>query len=143
MINYIAAGALGGGIPNSEATPTLALEQRLALQGGDEAGRSDYVDEFYAYMKSFWRANPDADSAAIIEHLREFIANDGSTPYSSIPSHTAALTQLMEMLKNDGEEFSPIYATLNTSLGLSVVSNGQFNAFFSKMMTRPEESDGW
>ena len=130
-------------------TPTApsSLEDRLALpQVSDRSGASNpdgNIDQLYSYLMSIWGITPDMDSPELIEHIRKFVAIDGSTPYKFIPTHTGALAQLLAMVKTEAGEESPFYAMIYKGLGSAVVANGIFNSFTMKMLERPEDPEPW
>lgn len=128
----------------SAGTPTapLSLDQRLAPQAGEDS-KNDDIDRLYEQLKQLWETDPDIDSTDIINHLCKFVAEDGGMPYKGIPSHTPALAQIMNRLKEEGGEGSPVYTTLYKGMGLAVVSNGILNSFIGKMISLPETPEAW
>lgn len=131
------------------STAPINLDQRLAPQAAqnnnddNNNNNKDNIDRLYGQLKQLWEANPDIDSAEIINHLCKFVAEDGSMPFEGIRSHPKALAAVMERLKEEGGEESPIYATLYKGMGFAVVSNGFLDSFIQKMLTWPEEPEPW
>jgi len=118
------------------------LDQRLLSDSSGSNG-DQYIEQLYASLKKVWGDNENITSKEIIEHMRNFVAADGVSPYGNIRSHTGALAQIMGILKDNGEDTSSIYGVLNQGVGFSVVSNGILDSFIFKMIERPEEVDSW
>ncbi|PRC93881.1 hypothetical protein [Solimicrobium silvestre] len=141
MIHQLAESYLSSQAGRDDAVLT-SLDQ-LLVNDTDGKEKDDNIDQLYEQLKKCWEANPDIRSEQIIDYLRKFVAADGSMPYKSIPTHTAALGQVMARFKEDGGADSPIYSALYKGLGFAVVSNGILNSFIRKMTERPEEPEPW
>jgi hypothetical protein len=123
---------------------TVNVEKKLGLDKVNENEKL-YLDGLYASLKKLFKSSPSVKANEIIQHVTKFVAADGTSPYSSIRTHTVTIAEIMQMFKADGEEGQDFYKTLNQSVGYSVVSNGMLDKFIGDMLRRPEEEEpeGW
>src|SRR5262245_46649091 len=108
----------------------LPADQRVTALLSEENAN---LDALYEKLKDLWEANPWLDRVEIMNQLKNFVAEDGSTPFQGIRAHTGALAQIMAHLKSEGGENLPVYKELESALLFSVASNGILNSFISTM----------
>jgi hypothetical protein len=124
------------------SSEVASLDQRLRSSENDAKTDED-INELYAQLKLLWEGNPEIRSEEIIDYLRKYTVADAGSPYKNSSTHVHVLAQLLEILKKEGGEASPIYETLNKGLRSAVVYNGILNGFQIAMIMRPEEPEGW
>ena len=127
------------------STQTLTADKIIEMSNAEEKSEKLHLDGLYASLKELFKSSPGVKANEIIQHVAKFVAADGTSPYSSIRTHTVTIAEIMQMFKADGEEGQDFYKTLNQSVGYSVVSNGMLDKFIGDMLRRPEEEEpeGW
>jgi len=127
------------------STQTITADKIMEMSNTEKANEKLYLDGLYASLKKLFKSSPDVKANEIIQHVAKFVAVDGTSPYSSIRTHTVTITKIMEMFKVGGKEGQDFYKTLNQSVGYSVVSNGMLDKFIGDMLRRREEEEpeGW
>jgi hypothetical protein len=143
MINRLAENLLHmqQGLSQNGTVPS-SLEQRAGVQHS-EYPTAEEIEPLYVQLKQSWVNDGEMTGAMIIARIRNFVATDQSYPYKNSKTHMGVLTAIMNRLKQEGEDKSPIYGHLNKALGMAVVSNGILNAFINQMLQRPDDSQGW
>ncbi|SDD38037.1 hypothetical protein SAMN05216345_108179 [Cupriavidus sp. YR651] len=108
-----------------------------------EGAHATDIDALYDQLANAWQVNPDIGYLEIMQTMRSHVAQDGSTPFWPIPTHTAILGELLARLKADGGEALPVYGQLEKAVLYAVASNGVLTNFITEMWKRPEELESW
>lgn len=134
---------LAQAVPLVKQSADLPPQDLQSSSSNTQDVQSSDLDGLYKKLQDEWKNNGSFTSADVTNYMVNFTNANGERPFKSTQTHVSAIAEILKRLKNEGEGTSAMYAELNHSLGIAVVTQGVLTSFISDMLMRPDGPEPW